>query len=136
LVKKTTEVHTDDPATPVQKLRIKANVTKWGESAGVYSLKPPRLTWRANKGTLLAELDTLLIINNGADSADVTVLHLTQAGIKGLKAPPCIAPGETASLVLQAVKRPALGNGEKLSATLLLTNPDTTIVTIPIAIKE
>lgn len=135
-VAKTTEVHTDDPGTPILELKIRAYIVKKEEPCGEVAVTPHKLTWRADRGVLAVAADTVAITNTGTDSLQVIIRHPPETTIADITTPPHLAPGETSALVFHAAASAPFEEFAGLSATLAFIGRDSTIVTIPIEIKE
>jgi hypothetical protein len=130
LVRKSVEVTTDDPETPIWHLRIVSHVIKPGEVAGIISITPEKL--RLQKDATAS--DTVRIAADSSDSLAIAVLQ----GPEGLTLdlPPNITPGETVALAVHKPDDSMPGGPARLSATVLFVGRDTTIITIPIEIEK
>ncbi len=135
-VKKATEVHTDDPETPVHHLRIMSNVVRPGEPTGDVSVMPQKLTWKIDNGIITGDADTLRIANNGADVLAVAVVHAPEETVTRIDFPRRVAPGEAADLILHISQEPMPAESGWLSTTLAFAGQDTTVITISIEIKK
>ena len=135
-VKKTTKIHTDDPETPVCSLRILANVVKRKEATGDVWVRPPKLTWRINKTIITVDTNSLKISNNGMDSLAVAVLHVPEGIVDRIESPERVAPGQEVELQLRPSKELIPGKTDGLSITLAFAGRETTIVTVPIEMKD
>lgn len=135
-VKKTTKVYTDDPEASVHHLPIIANVVKAGEPTDDISVTPQKLTWKMDKGIIAVDADTLRITNNGASILAASVLHAPEKIVTEIDLPRSIAPSEATDLILHISNEPMTGESGWLSTTLAFTDPDTTVITIPIEIEK
>ncbi len=135
-IKMTTKVYTNDPETPEQHLRISAHVVKSGDPAGDLRVAPQKLTWQRNEGRIGVRVDTVVVINEGTDSLSVRVLPMVDSIIEEIAVFGHLAPNERAIMVVRPSHSGA-GDDAKVSViTLAFSGQDTTLVTLPIEIKD
>ena len=135
-VKKTTKVHTDDPETPVQRLHILARVVKPEEPTGNISVAPRKLVWRERDIRDAVVADTLKIANHTEDSAMVAMPHVAAGVISETSRPPAVAPEGEIAIPLRLSETFDWETEQGLSVTFTVVGRDTTIVTVPIEIKD
>jgi len=135
-VKKTTKVHTDDPETPVQPLHILARVVKPEDPTGNISVTPRKLAWRVEDTEGTTFTYALKIASHDADSVAVTMRHAAPGVVGQIPDRGAIAPGQEIAIPLSVSKTVDGETARGLSVTLAFVGRDTTIVTVPIEIRD
>ena len=134
--KMTTKIHTNDPETPVQDLRIFTYVVKRGDETGPVSVEPQKLTWEVERQNDPVTVDTLKIDNHGTDSLIVAVRHAPEGIAERIAFPEGTLLGPKAELSLHLTREPFPDESNGPSLTLAFIGRDTTLMTIPIQIKD
>ncbi len=130
LVKKSAEITTSDPVTPIVRLKITCNVVKDGGSTGIIAYSPRSL----KIGDAESTLDTIKFTNESPENLRISVLQ-EPSDIK-IEIPSSIGPGTTASMLLDNSSMPVSGEPVWSSATLAFVGKDTTIITVPMEFKK
>lgn len=132
LAKKSAEITTNDPQTPVQRLRIVSTVVKDGEATGDITVSPDKLKIGMNT----VSVDSVKITNNGSVNLALSLLHDPGGIINKINIPSNIDPGKTANMIFHISKEKTLTEPGWLMATLAFAGKDTTIITVPIEIEK
>ena len=106
------------------------------ESAGDISITSQKLKWKIEDSNIAKELDTIGITNTGSDSLAIDILYLSDKVVDKIDAPKKLLAGEEGKVILNAVKSHVAEKIKGQSITLAFFGMDTTIVTIPIEIKD
>jgi hypothetical protein len=135
LVKKSAEITTDDPDTPVLHVRFTSVVVKSDEPFGDIAIRPRQIAWKTRYDMIESKIDTIKITNNGQENLRLAVLHwpnrlADQSGI-----PDRLEPGKSAALLLHHPENEPLDNAQWGSITIAFVGKDTTLATIPIKIE-
>ena len=134
-IKKTTKIHTDNPASQIIALRFMATVIEDRESAGTLRASPMRLVWSVSKSNSTAE-DTITISNSGRDSLSIGVANADSEFVKDVKLPASVAPTGRAEVVVSRRINTLTAGLKGGSLTLVFEGRDTTRVTVPIQVEK
>lgn len=134
-VSKTTRVFIDNPQNDVFEFTIKADVIKADEPSGEIEILPNALEWAFENNP--APNDSIInIANSGMDTVVISMLYLPTDVIKVAEVTPFLPPQGSIDIIIKAAPETALTGIKGLSMTFGFTGKDTTIITVPIKIKN
>jgi len=135
-VRKTTKVYTDGSDEPAFLLTIQTRVIKRGELAGSYQLSPPVLEFKTESGRPTGRSDTVLLTNKSDHAVSLRTVYYPEACIKTVQLPEQIQPGASGAVTIEIDENQQAEMKDGWSLTLAIESSDTTLVTIPIEIKD
>lgn len=135
-IRKTTKVYIQDSDEPAFLLTIQARVFKRGESAGPYRLSPPVLEFKTESGRLAEYCDTVLLTNQADHAVSLRSVHYPEAYIETVQLPGPIQPGASGAIIIGIDENQQAEMKDGWSLTLAVEALDTTLVTVPIEIKD
>jgi hypothetical protein len=134
VVKKTTKVYTANTQAPEHHLKIAANVIKSDQSPPDFAITPPRLEWELRDEAIAIARDSLLIAREDSAPFSVQLLNAAHEAIDSVNIDDEI--DGTVRVILYPSSGRITEDPRGTALTLRLTSADTTIMTVPIKLKD
>lgn len=134
-VRKTTKIYAGDDENVVQSLVITADVQSDGLT-GPIRIDPVKLTWMLKEGKLGVTEDTLTVVSDRDSQYEVTVLDIPGGIVDETAFPEGRTLGKAVPVSLSLSGIPVPPDLRGPSITLSVAGADTTIVTVPIELKD
>ena len=134
-VRKTTRVHAGDDEVAFQSLVITADVRSDGLT-GLIRVSPPKLKWTIEDGIIVGDEHTVTVLSDGTEKYEVIVLDIPAGIIYEAGFPEGHTLGKEVPIRLSLSREPVSPVPRGPSITLSIAGSDTTIVTVPIELKN